>query len=192
MVMKRSIYGVDLNDMAVELAKLSLWLDSFTLGAPLSFLDHHLKCGNSLIGTNIDGIEKALAGQLFAINLEPLKRAIRDMIFVSDLPDATLAQVRESYEKFGEANKGLEGYRILLDMLIAEYFGIPEAKKLLVSDFDRIDLNRLWESIRSLPERRTEIDRSRLKECLTKKDSFTGRSNFRRCSMNRNRSLDRK
>jgi len=53
MVMKRCIYGVDLNEMAVELAKLSLWLDSFTLGAPLSFLDHHLKCGNSLIGTNV-------------------------------------------------------------------------------------------------------------------------------------------
>lgn len=55
MVMKRCIYGVDLNEMAVELAKLSLWLDSFTLGAPLSFLDHHLKCGNSLIGTNVGG-----------------------------------------------------------------------------------------------------------------------------------------
>ena len=36
--------------MAVELAKVSLWLDCFTLGAPLSFLDHHLRCGNSLIG----------------------------------------------------------------------------------------------------------------------------------------------
>jgi type II restriction/modification system DNA methylase subunit YeeA len=57
MVMKRCIYGVDLNEMAVELAKLSLWLDSFTLGAPLSFLDHHLKCGNSLIGIlDISGV----------------------------------------------------------------------------------------------------------------------------------------
>jgi fido (protein-threonine AMPylation protein) len=156
MVMKRCIYGVDLNDMAVELAKLSLWLDSFTLGAPLSFLDHHLKCGNSLIGTNIEEIEKALAGHLFAINLEPLKRAIRDMLFVSDLPDATVAQVRESYEKFGDVNRGLEGYRILLDMLIAEHFGIPDAKKLLVSDFDRIDLNRLWDSIKLLPEKDQE------------------------------------
>lgn len=151
MVMKRCIYGVDLNDMAVELAKLSLWLDSFTLGAPLSFLDHHLKCGNSLIGTSIEEMEKALTGHLFAINLEPLKRAIRDMIFVSDLPDATLAQVRQSYEKYGEANNGLEGYKVLLNMLITEHFGIPEAKKLLVSDFDRIDLNRLWDSIKLLP-----------------------------------------
>ncbi|MCL4477069.1 MAG: N-6 DNA methylase [Nitrospirae bacterium] len=151
MVMKRCIYGVDLNDMAVELAKLSLWLDSFTLGAPLSFLDHHLKCGNSLVGTNINELEKALSGHLFAVNLEPLKRAIRDMIFVSDLPDATFAQVKESYEKFGEANKGLEGYRVLLDMLVAEYFGVADSKKLLVSDFDRIDLNRLHESLKALP-----------------------------------------
>ncbi len=36
-VLKRCIYGVDLNPMAVELAKVSLWLDCFTLGAPLSF-----------------------------------------------------------------------------------------------------------------------------------------------------------
>ncbi|MFZ4816730.1 MAG: hypothetical protein ACOYL5_19495, partial [Phototrophicaceae bacterium] len=52
-VLKRCIYGVDLNGMAVELAKVSLWLDAFTLGAPLSFLDHHLKHGNSLIGARV-------------------------------------------------------------------------------------------------------------------------------------------
>jgi type II restriction/modification system DNA methylase subunit YeeA len=53
--MKRCIYGVDINPMAVELAKVSLWLHSFTVGAPLSFLDHHLRCGNSLIGTKLNG-----------------------------------------------------------------------------------------------------------------------------------------
>ena len=170
MVMKRCIYGVDLNDMAVELAKLSLWLDSFTLGAPLSFLDHHLKCGNSLIGTNIDALEKALTGRLFAINLEPLKRAMRDMIFVSDLPDATVEQVRESYKKFGEANKGLEGYRILLDMLVAEHFGIPDAKKMLVSDFDKIDLNNLHASIAKLPDKD--------KKLIEKVEATTGEKRF--------------
>ena len=36
--------------MAVELAKVSLWLHTFTAGAPLSFLDHHLRCGDSLFG----------------------------------------------------------------------------------------------------------------------------------------------
>ncbi|MGH6796693.1 MAG: hypothetical protein ACREDH_16205, partial [Methylocella sp.] len=47
MVLKRCIYGVDKNPMAVELAKVSLWLHTFTVGAPLSFLDHHLRCGDS-------------------------------------------------------------------------------------------------------------------------------------------------
>ena len=55
MILKRCIYGVDLNPMAVELAKVSLWLHSFTLGAPLSFLDHHMRCGNSLIGEHVRG-----------------------------------------------------------------------------------------------------------------------------------------
>jgi fido (protein-threonine AMPylation protein) len=170
MVMKRCIYGVDLNDMAVELAKLSLWLDSFTLGTPLSFLDHHLKCGNSLIGTNIEELEKALTGHLFAINLEPLKRAIRDMIFVSDLPDATVEQVRESYKKFGEANRGLEGYRILLDMLVAEHFGIADTKKMLVSDFDKIDLNNLHVSISKLPDKDKKLIEKA--EAITKEKKF--------------------
>ena len=54
-VLKRCVHRVDLNPMAVELAKVSLWLDCFTIGALLSFLDHHLKCGNSLIGATVRG-----------------------------------------------------------------------------------------------------------------------------------------
>ncbi len=50
MVLKRCVYGVDKIPMAVELAKVSLWLHTFTVGAPLSFLDHHLRCGDSLFG----------------------------------------------------------------------------------------------------------------------------------------------
>ena len=48
MVLKRCVYGVDKNPMAVELAKVALWLRTFTVGAPLSFLDHPLRCGDSL------------------------------------------------------------------------------------------------------------------------------------------------
>ena len=61
--MKRCIYGVDLNPLAVELAKLSLWLHSFTVGAPLSFLDHHLRWGNSVIGTDVRTVEAAMRGE---------------------------------------------------------------------------------------------------------------------------------
>ena len=45
------LYGIDINPMAVELCKISLWLESNTPGRPLSFLDHHIVCGNSLLGT---------------------------------------------------------------------------------------------------------------------------------------------
>src|ERR1700720_1020971 len=63
MVLKRCVYGVDKNLMAVELAKVSLWLHTFTVGAPLSFIDHHLHVGDSLFGLWVrDAIDKAAMG----------------------------------------------------------------------------------------------------------------------------------
>ena len=49
-VIRHCIYGVDVNPMAVELCKVNLWLESLEPGKPLSFLDSHIKCGNSLVG----------------------------------------------------------------------------------------------------------------------------------------------
>lgn len=49
-VIRHCIYGVDHNPMAVELCKVNLWLESLEPGKPLSFLDAHIKCGNSLVG----------------------------------------------------------------------------------------------------------------------------------------------
>jgi len=54
-VVERCLYGVDLNPLAAELAKLSLWLHTVQKDRALSFLDHHLRCGNSLIGARVDG-----------------------------------------------------------------------------------------------------------------------------------------
>jgi len=59
-VVERCLYGVDINGMAVELAKLSLWLATMEPGRPLSFLDHHLKQGNSLLGANLAEIIEIL------------------------------------------------------------------------------------------------------------------------------------
>lgn len=50
-VVKQCVYGVDINPMAAELAKFSLWLESLEPGRPLAFLDSHIKVGNSLLGT---------------------------------------------------------------------------------------------------------------------------------------------
>ena len=49
-VITHCIYGVDVNPLAVELCKVALWIEGHTPGKPLTFLDHRIKCGNSLIG----------------------------------------------------------------------------------------------------------------------------------------------
>ena len=57
-VVEGCIYGVDLNPLAVELAKLSLWLTTIATDQPLNFLDHHLCCGNSLIGARLEDLDR--------------------------------------------------------------------------------------------------------------------------------------
>ena len=52
LVAQRCLFGVDLNPTAVQLARLSLWLATLSADKPLTFLDHHLVCGNSLIGAS--------------------------------------------------------------------------------------------------------------------------------------------
>ena len=106
MVLKRCVYGVDKNPMAVELAKVALWLHTFTVGAPLSFLDHHLRCGDSLSGSWVrTGIDRATE-QGAPLFLEgPLKRATRaaaPMQIIEGLTDAEIAEAHRSAEVFAE------------------------------------------------------------------------------------------
>lgn len=61
-VISHCIYGVDLNDMAAELCKVALWLEALEPGKPLTFLDHHIKTGNSLLGAPIDQPLTGLVG----------------------------------------------------------------------------------------------------------------------------------
>ena len=51
-VVRRCIYGVDMNPLAVEICKVALWMESIDPGLPLTFLESHIRCGNSLIGTS--------------------------------------------------------------------------------------------------------------------------------------------
>ncbi len=64
-VVGRCIYGIDLNPMAAELAKVNLWLDAVEPGLPLSFLDHHVVWGNGLIGTNPRLIAEGIPDEAF-------------------------------------------------------------------------------------------------------------------------------
>jgi len=64
-VIGKCIYGVDLNPMAVELCKISLWMEALEPGKPLTFLDHHIKCGNSLLGCTPALLKKGIPDAAF-------------------------------------------------------------------------------------------------------------------------------
>jgi hypothetical protein len=64
-VIRSCLYGVDLNPMAAELCRVALWLESMEPGKPLSFLDHHVKVGNSLLGTTPALMAKGIPDDAF-------------------------------------------------------------------------------------------------------------------------------
>ncbi len=100
MILKRVIHGVDKNPMAVELAKVSLWLHTFTVGAPLSFLDHHLRCGDALFGESVFTLQQELAqlkGNLLQQNeLRSVDSARTTMYAISELTDIDIAEAHHS------------------------------------------------------------------------------------------------
>ena len=106
MVLKRCVYGVDKNPMAVELAKVSLWLHTFTVGAPLSFLDHHLRVGDSLFGSWVKaGSEKVTRYGSPLVLHGPIRSAVQSaaqMQLVEGLTDAEIAEAERSSQIFDQ------------------------------------------------------------------------------------------
>ena len=135
MVLKRCVFGVDLNPMAVELAKLSLWLHSFTVGAPLSFLDHHLRCGDSLfgefVGPALSQMEQEF-GLMQPAALQAAQTAAGGMATVETRPDLDAGEVRASREEFQGVEAATASLRAFLDLYHAMRW-IPAA-----GDADRI------------------------------------------------------
>ncbi|MEO1243718.1 MAG: restriction endonuclease [Pseudomonadota bacterium] len=123
MVLKRCIYGVDKNPMAVELAKVSLWLHTFTVGAPLSFLDHHLRCGDSLFGSWVKvGIDKATTYGSPLLLHDHIRRAVRaasKMQIVEGLTDAEIAEAHRSADVFAEIEEMTAPLSALLSFIHA-------------------------------------------------------------------------
>ena len=124
MVLKRCIYGVDKNPMAVELAKVSLWLHTFTVGAPLSFLDHHLRCGDSLFGSWVhSGTERAESYGSPLLLRGPITKATSaavGMQVIEGLTDAEIAEAHRSADIFAgveESTAPLDAFLSLVHAL---------------------------------------------------------------------------
>jgi len=65
-VVRNCIYGVDKNPLAVELCKIALWLEAYNPGEPLNFLDHHIKCGDAIVGlAQRSELETGIADEAF-------------------------------------------------------------------------------------------------------------------------------
>lgn len=90
LIVERCIYGVDLNPMAVDLAKVSLWLATAAAGKPLSFLDAHLRCGNAIIGAQLGSFEGV---PVPALDSRVTARAEEPELTLFDLPDPDLTSV---------------------------------------------------------------------------------------------------
>lgn len=118
MILKRVIHGVDKNPMAVELAKVALWLHTFTVGAPLSFLDHHLRCGDALHGERIEVVRRGLIdfGVMFQEHeLQRLEAAARHMSEIANLTDVDVAEAHHSKELLDQIEDELAPLKALQD-----------------------------------------------------------------------------
>jgi len=135
-VAQRCIYGVDLNPLAVELAKVSLWLRTLASEQPLAFLDHHLKTGNSLVGSDIEEIEEleteggnggenatlADFGIARKGTIEQLMRIYQDFIAIKNQDLADVKEMEAKYDEF-EQNKLRQRLEAMTNVHTAEQFG---------------------------------------------------------------------
>ncbi len=127
-VARRCIYGVDINPLAVDLASVSLWLETLSSEKPLSFLSAHIKSGNSLIGSSIDDIlEKQTTLMESTKGRTRFKKTVRDFIMLETWEDDTAQAVKTKIVKYGSMqSKGTVYYdlKFLLDAKLAKSFDV--------------------------------------------------------------------
>ena len=91
-VISRCVYAVDYNPDAVELCKVVLWIEGYCAGKPLSFLDHHIRCGNSVVGvTDLDTLLAGVPKEAFSAVDKDTKKKIIDLNKAA-LQDVSLVQ----------------------------------------------------------------------------------------------------
>ncbi|MBA2375296.1 MAG: Eco57I restriction-modification methylase domain-containing protein, partial [Rubrobacter sp.] len=140
-VAQSCVYGVDLNPLAVDLAKLSLWLATVAKDRPLSFLDHHLRCGNSLVGSRISELEPGgrkkkrarkkaedESAQLSMLDDDSFRlsmgNAVGSMWLIEESPADTVEEVREQERLYEKLRADLtRRYARLADLAAATHFG---------------------------------------------------------------------
>jgi hypothetical protein len=132
LIAERCLYGVDLNPLAVELAKLSIWLVTLAKGRPFGFLDHNLRCGDSLLGIHrLDQLtelsmtpgQKNTQMRLFGRNIEQaVVEAKKLRTRLRQMPIRDIHDVEAMAELDADAKRRLETPERIADAFIAEVF----------------------------------------------------------------------
>jgi hypothetical protein len=132
-IARRCIYGLDLNVIAVELARVSIWIHTFVPGLPMSTLDHNLVVANSLTGiATIDEVLGILEPQralgqdsFFALEIrEALQNARDRLVRAAQTAEATKAEVREAAKAHAQAMRDAAPAKALLDAAVAIRLGL--------------------------------------------------------------------
>jgi hypothetical protein len=123
-IARRCVYGVDLNPVAVNLARLSIWIHTFVPGLPLSLLDHNLVPGNSLVGIGrVNEIEEKVKEDdlpLFPIDAAKLVgEALGPLETLARIADATLAEVKRARKAMAEAREAVRPAEALCEIVTA-------------------------------------------------------------------------
>jgi len=153
-VVERCIFGVDLNPMAVELAKLSLWLYTVAKGKPLNFLDHHLKLGDSLIGAKLTdinilpkkiGVKRRGAETQIGLPLElapmsvDLGLAVGDYQIIGKRPTERIQDVKEKEEIYRLLNRErINKWRLVANIWTGSLFGLEIDQNIFIALCDYI------------------------------------------------------
>jgi len=151
LVAERCLYGVDKNPFAVELAKLSLWLVTLQREKPFTFLDHNLRCGDSLVGCSFEQItafhwNPGKQMGLFEAELqESLEEAIRARAsIVERSPEDTPEANREMRTAMEDADDALSRLRFIGNLLIGAFFSAEKDKVRENERIRRLDLVQRW------------------------------------------------
>jgi hypothetical protein len=133
LIARRCIYGVDLNPLAVELARLSIWIHTFVPGLPLSLLDHTLVPGNALVGiATIKQLEERFADSgmtLFPVDAQSLLGdAAAPLKLLARLADATPKDIAAGRDAMEHARLAIGPTRALCDLVVAEKVAPDQVK----------------------------------------------------------------
>ena len=153
LIARRCIYGVDLNDISVQLARLAVWIHTFVPGLPLSFLDHNLVRGNSLVGIGtVDDVRAKLEAAdtpLFRCDAESLLgKAAKPLRRLANLNDATVAEVHQARQAQQEAEEAVAATKALCDLITA----LPISDREMIKGFQFQDWERRSEDLEAVPE----------------------------------------